>query len=202
MFTSEEQIIEVLETRTIGICDDCLSEIAAVKPRQQVNSICRKLQIAGGKLQRVKGECPECKKNKILNSIKGIETDLISSDNLYLSTIRETSPQYETISWDAAADLDAIRRHIIEMMNKLDPQKRPSSIAVNIEQFSEKLKRLEDAEIIPNPVAIIVRMLNSLRNAVVYHECRLGKQERELINQAYQYINLWWTSLKNMKPEA
>lgn len=201
MLSSEELIIEVLETRGMGICDDCLSNVTEIKPRQQVNSICRKLQSTGGKLRRVKGECAECKKNKILNSIEEIETDLISSDNLYLSSIQEPSSQYETISWDAAGHLDSIRRHIIEIMNKLDPKKSPSD-TINIEKFSEKLKRLEDVAIIPNPVAITIRMLNALRNSAVYRQCPLGEKEKELISQAYQYICLWWTPNKNTKPES
>ncbi|MEM5009295.1 hypothetical protein WKH57_01110 [Niallia taxi] len=50
-------------------CDDCLSEILSITPRQQINQICRKLE-KGNTLIRVVDQCSNCSKDKILNKVK------------------------------------------------------------------------------------------------------------------------------------
>lgn len=41
--TSQERIVEALEVNPNGMCDDCLSKLAGVQPRQQVNQIAQAL---------------------------------------------------------------------------------------------------------------------------------------------------------------
>lgn len=50
-------------------CDDCLSKDAGVKPRQQVNQICRELENAGA-LTRAERTCPPCGSFKIVNRLR------------------------------------------------------------------------------------------------------------------------------------
>lgn len=47
-------------------CDDCLSEVLDIKPRQQVNQICNKLKIRGFIKREVK-QCCYCSKDKLVN---------------------------------------------------------------------------------------------------------------------------------------
>jgi hypothetical protein len=42
MPTAKERILKILAADKIAICDDCLSKLAQVTPRQQVNQICEK----------------------------------------------------------------------------------------------------------------------------------------------------------------
>ena len=50
-------------------CDDCLSEDLKIRPRQQVNQICRKLS-ESRYIFRYEGTCSKCSKiNKLVNSI-------------------------------------------------------------------------------------------------------------------------------------
>ena len=46
-------------------CDDCLSEVLDIKPRQQINQICRNLEKDGG-YQRKVGQCANCSKDKLI----------------------------------------------------------------------------------------------------------------------------------------
>jgi hypothetical protein len=66
MLTSKEKILETLTTRKTTLCDDCLSDLAQVFPRQQVNQICRPLSEAK-KIERFRGECDKCKGSKLVN---------------------------------------------------------------------------------------------------------------------------------------
>jgi hypothetical protein len=50
------------------ICDDCLSNISKVTPRQQVNQICN--NNLKDYIIRDKGICSKCNKNKIINILK------------------------------------------------------------------------------------------------------------------------------------
>lgn len=50
-------------------CDDCLSEILEIYPRQQINQICRRLS-KDDIIVRNKDECFGCKKDKLVNRYK------------------------------------------------------------------------------------------------------------------------------------
>jgi len=63
-----ERIIQYLSDNTTGACDDCLSVQLKIKPRQQVNRICRKLQ-REGKITRGKERCPGRDGLKIVNKL-------------------------------------------------------------------------------------------------------------------------------------
>ncbi|MCM3359245.1 hypothetical protein [Psychrobacillus sp. MER TA 171] len=47
-------------------CDDCLSEVLVIKPRQQVNQICNKLKTQGIIKREIK-QCCYCSKDKLVN---------------------------------------------------------------------------------------------------------------------------------------
>jgi Holliday junction resolvase-like predicted endonuclease len=69
METNEEKILDFLSDdvqKNNGYCDDCISDLLKIKPRQQVNQICHNL-LGMGKLSRIKSVCKSCKKQKILN---------------------------------------------------------------------------------------------------------------------------------------
>ena len=53
---NKERIFSFLKKERKGYCDDCLSLILRITPRQQVNQICRKLQYQG-LIVREKGVC-------------------------------------------------------------------------------------------------------------------------------------------------
>jgi hypothetical protein len=190
VLTAKERIIEILENRPEGQCDDCLSEIANIRPRQQVNSICRDLT-QRGKLRRESAICPECKRQKILNTIIGLNKKPQPDEIFKVPEVRENEAQHHASFRSAAESLDSIRRKLIEIMNQLDPLQNQRLGNAAREGFSDRLTRLADSGIIPTNIMIIMRMLNAMRNAAVYHECQFEAKEEELSNLAYQIVIKW-----------
>ncbi len=64
--TNRETVLETLERRP-NLCDDCLSRITGITPRQQVNTICRGLEDKGVVTRR-RGRCSECASSKKRNT--------------------------------------------------------------------------------------------------------------------------------------
>ncbi len=62
-----ERLLRVLKD-VDGYCDDCLSEITEIKPRQQINQLARRLK-KDGKVFRRQNRCRKCNKTKIINSL-------------------------------------------------------------------------------------------------------------------------------------
>lgn len=63
------RIFSFLQKERKEYCDDCLSLILKIIPRQQVNQICRKMQNQG-LIVREKGVCFGCSKYKTVNYLK------------------------------------------------------------------------------------------------------------------------------------
>ncbi len=95
--TNEQKIIDYLSDeghRDNGYCDDCLSNVLKIKPRQTVNQICRRLK-KNGRLTRIKTKCALCGKEKISNFNKVNE----SRDNEETKYLHYTKKD-ENIVWD------------------------------------------------------------------------------------------------------
>lgn len=196
MLTSKERIIETLEARPAGLCDDCLSRLADVRPRQQVNTVCREL-LEAGKITREKAGCPEEeKKIKVINKL--VAVGLLSQNAGPHNTpmIQEELPPYQANSHDVAGKLDNIRRQLIAFLNHLEKTNWPKSRTVGVEGFSERIGRLTDNGAIPTRISIMMRMLGSMRNAVVYRDCILEKSDEELADSALNIILEWWRKRK------
>ena len=62
-----EKIINFLEQNSHYYCDDCISKLCKIYPRQQVNQICN-LRIQKKLIKRI-NICNECGKEKITRKI-------------------------------------------------------------------------------------------------------------------------------------
>ena len=80
------RIFSFLKKERKEYCDDCLSLILRITPRQQVNQICRKLQYQG-LIVREKGVCFRCGKHKIVNYLR--EVKLLNETKRMLKSITE-----------------------------------------------------------------------------------------------------------------
>jgi hypothetical protein len=58
----------LVQVKKAALCDDCISAETGVKPRQQVNQICRRMSKAG-EIRREKRECQRCHKDKLVNFV-------------------------------------------------------------------------------------------------------------------------------------
>jgi hypothetical protein len=61
--TNAEKILNFLQKEQQPFCDDCLSELCGVHPRQQVNQICN-LRISD-RLITAENQCRRCQKVKL-----------------------------------------------------------------------------------------------------------------------------------------
>lgn len=64
--TNKEKIEAYLSESQHEICDDCLSMVLSIEPRQQVNQICNGMK-ENNEIIREKGICMYCDGNKLLN---------------------------------------------------------------------------------------------------------------------------------------
>ena len=62
----KEKILAALRKHS-RVCDDCLSEITGVTPRQTVNAECRLLS---KRISRMPEACPRCKRVKLVNVLR------------------------------------------------------------------------------------------------------------------------------------
>jgi len=57
---------DFINTASEPYCDDCLSVVLNIKPRQQVNQICNNLKKEGA-IKRKVSQCCHCSKDKLIN---------------------------------------------------------------------------------------------------------------------------------------
>lgn len=70
--TNAEKITDYLKNNQGQYCDDCLSKLLKIEPRQSVNAECRFLN-QRGKLQRFRDVCSWCTHVKLVNSLDNAE---------------------------------------------------------------------------------------------------------------------------------
>jgi len=206
MNSNKELILENLEIYRDGICDDCLSDVTRVKPRQQINSICRSLANSK-KLIRKKAECQVCKRAKLIN------IDLLGTQKSphpdSVAQIAESCLAYpEQPDRDLGIEakirvldereissgeiIDSCRREMVRIFNCLD---RTSS-RQGPQSFSERLSRLTNENSIPKDIFVLMRMLNTFRNLVVYEDLELNHSILGLIRETWDIVKEWWNKVK------
>ena len=77
--STEKMICRFLEQNRNYFCDDCLSLVLDIQPRQQVNQISNKLRTENF-IIREKGICSECGRYKFVNHTSG-KTDQFKEDS-------------------------------------------------------------------------------------------------------------------------
>ena len=68
--TIQDRILTALRA-TAGLCDDCLSEVTGVTPRQSINAECRLLSSMKA-LSRTTEDCARCRRPKIVNHLRPV----------------------------------------------------------------------------------------------------------------------------------
>ena len=90
--SNTHHILEYLNESKKNFCDDCLSGQTGIKPRQQVNQICRRL-VKSGQIIRLKAACTLCNKFKVVNSTSLTNFNAKISPDVESSSVR--SGEYE-----------------------------------------------------------------------------------------------------------
>ena len=180
METSRDRILEALEVRASGLCDDCLSLVSSVLPRQQVNMICRPL--AERKvIDRTKRSCPQCERTKLVNRLRdAVATPKVAEPS------REFAPTPGQVSLeDPGETLDRLRRRMITILDAIESQRSSG------QGFASRVSRLRDTGGLPPQVACMMLTLNALRNIVVYDHIPLADRENTVIEAAWKVIEHW-----------
>jgi len=104
MATNPEKILEFLRLNPREYCDDCLSNLAKVTNRHQVNQICRRLVSSGFALRR-DGSCHHCGAWKLTTRVGGsteVEEDINNVEDA------NSNPQGGTAQRLSPRDFEAV----------------------------------------------------------------------------------------------
>ncbi|AYO31671.1 hypothetical protein D2962_14655 [Biomaibacter acetigenes] len=106
MSKHSEKIIDFLYSRNKSFCDDCLSKLLGIEPRQTIYVICNKLY-KQGTINRYKDECSYCKKDKLINRItdtysnKSVLDSETTLKNNYLDLYNNNNRAFTRLLYDA-----------------------------------------------------------------------------------------------------
>jgi len=183
-----EIVLEVLDDiRPEKYCDDCLSDELQIKPRQQINQICRRLADQG-MIIRERSICSSCKKQKLTNLLGAV----VSSSQSDLQ-IRESAAVYYSSS-ASDINIESLRTQIAwicrDIWSKHKNDSPPHSISVIINS-------LKSDEFIPFHQANMMLTLCNLRNVYVYEKLKLGQREKTIASNAWSIISEWWSKISD-----
>ena len=106
--TNVYRVKDFLKEHQNAYCDDCLSAILKIYPRQQVNQICR--ERLRGEIRREEAECFECHKYKVVNWHEERKNIIESMDTLYVTYCSgKKDEKEESIPAIESYDSDRIR---------------------------------------------------------------------------------------------
>lgn len=195
--SNSDNILELLEEiRPKAYCDDCLSNELKIKPRQQVNQICRKLANEN-KINRTKATCDSCVKEKLVNQsltqeIKKDEKKLRKTKLYYCLNYVPGQYHYE-YSFNNPEEIELCRSSTVKICKEIwsneisDPAPRSISAIINL---------LKEKNIIPFHQANMMLTICGLRNAIVYEDVKIGQEELEIARNAWKVVEKWWRSVK------
>jgi len=183
MPTKTDIVIDFLETQHQDpICDDCISEISRVEPRQQVNQICRRVAKTGNIL-RSTGTCAICGKTKLCNVLTR-QSHPRNSNNLGKST--EAGPPYDSIGH--VLDIQEMRDHIVRFCRELS---RLHDCPSSYTGASRLVIELREANALPSHQANMMLTIYGLRNVFSYEKIKFGSSECTIAQEAWKIIETW-----------
>jgi len=169
--TNAEKILELLEVIRGPACDDCISLRSGVRPRQQVNQICRRLE-GGGAVLRQRSVCVVCKGSKQTNSINksGALPPLGQPGVEHMAHLR----------------VEDARNHLDRFCKALCERQHRGRAADNL---ADSIRELSDQGVLPIHQANMMHTIRSLRNAYVHEQITLGKREYAVLESAWSLKN-------------
>lgn len=173
-----------------GYCDDCISGELHIHPRQQVNQICRKLEI-NGKLNRQKSDCSSCKKNKTIN-IRHLDGQIIpvpkeNAVSVAVSSIKANKVEEEI-------DIEHARNEIVRICHQIWSKNKPNIPSPR--GISNLINQLKQEGLIPSHQVNMMLTLCGIRNVYVYEDFQLGYQEKVIARYSYSIVQEWWNSVQ------
>jgi hypothetical protein len=178
-------ILDLLEAQPPdGLCDDGISGILDIKPRQAINQICRNLE-QEGRLLRHKGECPHCRRSKILNMLTPSRSSGTSQHMVHQRMTKIVDPSMET-------GIDAKRRHVVRFCREIWKDKKRAEPSPPM-GAAALILALRDEKVFPSHQANMMLTICSLRNVHEYQNLKFGPREVQIEQAAWGIIEEWAT---------
>lgn len=176
--TNRERIIQVLKSHADGLCDDCLSRISSVTPRQTVYAICS-VVAPEGLISRVKRECPQCQKTKLVNALKG------SPPPPYPAPPKKLLPSPPPALPEQTDVLSNYLHEMTQMLRRIDPSAPPN------EPFAAWVTRLRRTGVLPRTTADMMHTINAMRVQVVKDRSALLADEWAAVQANWKVLDRW-----------
>ncbi|MDD3925879.1 MAG: hypothetical protein PHT33_04405 [bacterium] len=181
---NRELILETLEVFPKGLCDDCLSGVTNIRPRQQVNQICRLLK-EEGTINRHQMVCPHgCSQNKKLINLLKAKTVCEFSESKSRTDTRTI------VNGCFPAHLDDLRRQMIRMLDIIEGD------TARGQGFSERISRLRNDKTLPGEIACVMQTINAIRNLVVYEHYMPNQKIEKVISDSWDVLIEWSQDIK------
>lgn len=171
-----ELIRRAITSHPEGICDDCLSKISGITPRQSVRAICVAESLAG-KFSREKRECPQdgCRKIKLVNALATSPPgNGLAPSKIPTTTLREQTDVLSNCLYD-----------MNEMLRRLDEAAQPG------EPFAACVTRLRKDGFLPGKIAAMMLTVNAMRVEVVKGRKALPADEWEAMHAIWRALDRW-----------
>ncbi|MBP7795104.1 MAG: hypothetical protein KA087_05465 [Candidatus Saccharicenans sp.] len=185
--SNSEMILELLgDIYPARYCDDCLSKELSIRPRQQVNQICRKLE-GKGKLVRQDGLCEKCKKEKKTNTLKrNIQIAPITRH----SQVKESNVSYGLRrSYEDTDAIEGLRSGIVKICRQIWSKNKSEEAPRSV---SKMINILKEDGLVPFLQASMMLTICSLRNAYLYENAKMSQKEMAIASNAWDIILEWW----------
>jgi hypothetical protein len=179
MSTAQERIFQNLANHPLGLCDDCLSEVANVVPRQQVNQKCRPLA-KEGRILRTKGHCPLCKSFKLVNTLPKASTPM---------GLNATSPQPPPVPTSPSSKnsqkVKTIFRKMEDILDEIKPRIREQDNATRIGELIRE-------GLLPRHIGSLMHSIRVKRNEVEHDRYEPDDMVMNAIEAEWRAISDWW----------
>jgi len=185
--SNAETILEFLERFPEGVCDDCISRETGVKPRQQVNQICRQRE-RRETIKRRKDRCALCRQTKTVNVIRrGASAPEVAIPARTAQGPGDASTVYQA----EAASIEALWKHLDRFCKALVDKHRISN---GKKGLAVLISTLTDRGAVPMHQANMMHTIRGLRNAYVHDDMPMGKRETLIAQAAWDIIREWGES--------
>jgi len=183
MPNNRDRVIQCLKDHPTGLCVECLSKKAGVRPRQTVFKILQELEMRG-QVRKQKAQCAGGD-DRAKNVYQWLGSRLESPGAVDHPPLPD-GPSTPGLKEQTDRLSDYLYR-MTQMLNGIDKGKEPQ------EPFAGRVKRLREPGPLPGSVAAMMLTLNSLRVLVVKDRLRLGCHEWDVVKHAWAAVQDWWT---------
>ena len=188
-----ELIRQSLTLHPEGMCDDCLSQISGVRPRQTVNAICS-AESRRGAISRERRECPQdsCHKTKLVNVLALDHSGGGAPGPKTLPPQASSSPALREQT-DVLSDRLRDMNEMLRQLEKTAPFGEP---------FVAWVTRLRKTGLLQKKIAAMMLTVNAMRVEVVKERKALPAEEWAVVQAIWRVLDRWKDGLSSQTRKA